>query len=290
MEEIKVYDSFRLTSSPISFKISKMEEHYKKRKGKNDSPHRHNFFTVLVLNSGNGKHIIDFSEYELKSNQVYFVAPGQVHQLIENKSSKGFVILFSDEFLTNNHIDKKFLEDINLFHEFGDSPPLEPSINQFDELLELSKKMFLAQESNSKFYLQEIASYLQLLLIKCSSFCTITDFNTQQIDSGNNILKNFKNLVDSNYKKWHHISDYADKLFVTGDHLNRVIKSLTGKTSKEMIQSKITSEAKRMLHFTDLSSKEIAYELGFSEPGNFSTFFKKCTGISPTDFRNKSLA
>ncbi len=60
-----------------------------------------------------------------------------------------------------------------------------------------------------------------------------------------------------------------------------------GKTSKELIQSRISIEAKRMLYFSDLSIKEIGYELGFSEPANFSAFFKNCTGMSPSTFRNK---
>jgi len=60
-----------------------------------------------------------------------------------------------------------------------------------------------------------------------------------------------------------------------------------GKTAKEYIQSRIIVGAKRMLYFSDSSIKEIAFELGFQEPSNFNAFFKKCTGLSPGEFRNK---
>jgi AraC-like DNA-binding protein len=66
-----------------------------------------------------------------------------------------------------------------------------------------------------------------------------------------------------------------------------VVKSLSGKTAKDFIQSRIIIEAKRMLYFTELSLKEIGYQLGFSEPANFSAFFKKSTGKSPSLFRNQ---
>ena len=71
---------------------------------------------------------------------------------------------------------------------------------------------------------------------------------------------------------------------VSSDHLSRVVKSLTGKTAKDFIQSKLIVESKRLLYFTDLSTKEIAYDLGFSESSNFSQFFKNQTGVSPSEF------
>ena len=91
--------------------------------------------------------------------------------------------------------------------------------------------------------------------------------------------------METHYKTWHATSQYANELNITPDHLNRSIKSLIGKTAKEYIQARITIAAKRMLYFSDLSTKEIAYDLGFSEPANFSNFFKKCTGISPSEFK-----
>ncbi len=84
------------------------------------------------------------------------------------------------------------------------------------------------------------------------------------------------------YSEWHLTTDYATELNVTPDYLNRVIKSLTGKTAKEFIQARIITEAKRLLYFSEMSAKEIGYNLGFSEPANFSAFFKKNTGFSPS--------
>ena len=78
---------------------------------------------------------------------------------------------------------------------------------------------------------------------------------------------------------------------VTPDHLNKTIKSLIGKTAKEYIQSSLIIEAKRMLIHSSQSAKEIAYHLGFS--GTLLTsasFFKKCTGISVSAFKDQFMA
>ena len=94
-------------------------------------------------------------------------------------------------------------------------------------------------------------------------------------------------LIEENYSNWHSVKEYAEHLNVTADHLNRVIKSLTGKTAKEQLLSKIILESKRMMYFSDLNLKQIGYELGFSEPANFSAYFKKYTGLSPTEFKKR---
>ena len=59
-----------------------MEDIYVKRSGQTDEPHRHNYFTVLIIKQAKGLHKIDFNSYELAQQQIFFVAPGQVHQVI----------------------------------------------------------------------------------------------------------------------------------------------------------------------------------------------------------------
>ena len=107
--------------------------------------------------------------------------------------------------------------------------------------------------------------------------------------SENRILRAFKNRVNTDYKTEHSTSYYAEKLNITPDHLNRTIKSTIGKTAKEYIQSRIITEAKRLLYFSELSTKEIGFELGFNEPANFSAFFKKATSFSPSTFQKNEL-
>ncbi|HPE77644.1 MAG TPA: helix-turn-helix domain-containing protein, partial [Draconibacterium sp.] len=126
-----------------------------------------------------------------------------------------------------------------------------------------------------------ISSYIKLFLIHCNNVCTLKNDNPQNQEAINSILKNFKMLVNGKYMVWHQTTDYASELNVTPDYLNRVIKSLTGKTAKEFIQARIIIEARRLLYFSEMSAKEIGYKLGFSEPANFSAFFKKNTGFSP---------
>jgi len=94
-------------------------------------------------------------------------------------------------------------------------------------------------------------------------------------------------LLESRYKTWKEPSRYAEALSISTNHLNDVVKTLTGKSVTAHIHSHSILEAKRLLHFTDLTVKEICYETGFQSTIYFNKLFKKITGMTPLQFRNK---
>ncbi|MDF1570423.1 MAG: helix-turn-helix transcriptional regulator [Bacteroidales bacterium] len=285
MEAIKKYSHVQHADEQVSFRISRMEDIYDSRSGKPDQPHRHDYYTVLLVRNADGQHIIDFNAYALGTHQLFFISPGQVHQVIERKRSVGYAVLFSPEFLVENNIPVGFLEDINLFNTYSDTPPMQLREEEMNQLSEISEEMIRLSASTIKFRNLAIGACLKLFLIKSNNLCTLDLDHPQRQEAGNTILRNFKKLVEQHYTEFHSTSEYAEMLNVTPDHLNRVIRSLLGKSAKEYIQERIILAAKRMLCFTDHAAKQIAYALGFSEPGNFSAFFKKETGYAPTTFR-----
>ena len=287
MKPVKTYEQVDAKKESASFSISKMQATFLKRKGKVDEPHRHNFYSVLVVKNATGQHKVDFNSYPLSNHQVHFVAPGQVHQVIEEVQSDGYVLTFSTQFLIENAIAISFVEHLNLFQNYGETPPLEPNEEQFDIILNFVHTIFDLFESNRNMKELSIGAYLKLFLIECNRICAINPVVSDADISGESIIRSFKNSVNQQYKKEHSASFYAQLLHITPDHLNRIIKAKIGKTAKEYIQSKITIEAKRLLYFSELSNKEIGYELGFNEPANFSAFFKKQTKLSPSYFKKR---
>jgi len=80
--------------------------------------------------------------------------------------------------------------------------------------------------------------------------------------------------------------DYAETLNVHVNHLNKTLKERTGKTTSEIITSRILQESKVLLKSTSWNISEISNCLGFEEVAHFSNFFKKQSGLSPLAFRN----
>lgn len=285
MKAVKTYQHVNSETDSITFGISKMEDIYTKRNGRIDEPHRHNYYTVLIVNQAKGEHKIDFNSYELANKQLFFVAPGQVHQVIESEKSIGFAMTFSNQFLVENSISLSFIESLNLFQNYGQNPPLILTDKQFESAEYFANQMFNLINSDANMKLLSIGAFLKLLLIECNNGCAINPIVSDIDNSGDNLIRAFKKEVENNYKKEHSTTFYANQFHITADHLNRTIKAKIGKTAKDYIQARIITEAKRLLYFTALSNKEIGYELGFNEPGNFSAFFKKNTQLSPSKFK-----
>lgn len=270
----------------MTFELKRMEDVYEQHHGRPDAPHMHDYYTILLVKKARGKHLIDFREYALEGNALFFISPGQVHQVVEEEPSEGFVITFSRHFLAENNIRECFIEDINLFKDYGQAPPLRPSTDVFEKLTALAVQMEDTFKNDTAFQYEALGAYLKLFLITAHNACDlIAGANTQIVEAGLSILRSFKTAVEKHFASEHQVNYYASALAVTPDHLNKTVKSLIGKTAKEYIQSRIIVEAKRLLRHSPLAAKEIAYQLGFEDPAHFSHFFKKCTSLSIRDFK-----
>lgn len=289
-QEIKTYSLEGRSDFSPHFSMKKMEDLFRKTADKKPVPHRHDYYNIYYVEKGSGKHIIDFMEYEVTDRQLYFVLPGQMHQLSFNEEPKGRVVSFTEEFLIKNAIPEYMINDIYLFDDYGQSPPLpinEDSVPIYGRLFD---QIELFSATLDKYTLEAVGALLKLLLIQSNNNCSLYKSDDPQfIESTNHMLRSFKQLLNKHYAESHMVGDYADKLAVTPDYLNKTVKSITGRTAKDLIQSKLITEAKRSLVFSTLSNKELAYALGFDESAHFNNFFKKNTGQTPVEFRQSLL-
>ncbi|MFT3739031.1 MAG: helix-turn-helix domain-containing protein [Breznakibacter sp.] len=273
-------------SQKVEFAFRTMEYIFDKTQGRADVPHRHNYYTVLWVKRAEGKHIVDYREHDLGSDKVFFVSPGQVHQVITTSRPLGVAIMFTCDFLNKNHINRDFITNLGLFSDFPDTPPIQTNLFVNAKLQMITEQIGVAFESEEHFRSETIGAWLKLFLIECNKLMENRPLqNPQALQSGRAILIDFKRLVEENYVQWHKVGDYAAQLSISPDYLNNVIKSNIGTTAKDYIQNRLVTEAKRLGLVTQLSSKEIAFSLGFEDPAHFSRFFKNVEGISFSEFR-----
>ncbi|TNE54976.1 MAG: helix-turn-helix domain-containing protein [Bacteroidetes bacterium] len=279
--------SLRQRPPLVHFNLQTMEAIYERAGGRTDIPHRHDYYTVLLVERAKGEHLIDYHTYVLGARQVHFVAPGQVHQVNAAARPKGWVITFTREFLVANNIPERFITNINLFRQFGDSPPLDLDHATLDKLTRIISEMESCLPQALHYRDRALGALLQLFLIYCNNSLELDSTQLDEDNSGICLLRDFKDGIEQHFREWHKVADYASEIHISPKHLSQVVKNLTGKTAKDLIQDRLILESKRLLLHTSLSVKEIAYQLGFDEPLHFSSFFKKETGGSPSAFREQ---
>lgn len=283
--EIPAFD-LQLEDQSVLFAFRTMEEIFDESGTTPDDPHKHNFYTIIFSKKGEGEHVIDFTKYEIKDNRVFFLTPGQVHQVYTPVRPEGLVIMFTGEFLCKYHINQEFLTNMGLFSCKPDTPPLDLSEERATRIFTMGKEMEALFYRGERYVNEAVASWLKLFLIECNRELERSfDGNTQLLETGRDLVGRFRKLLEERFREWHQVSEYADSLNITSDYLNTVMKDAVGTNAKDFIQSRIIVESKRLGIHTELSSKEIAYSLGFQDPAHFSNFFKKREGITFSQFR-----
>jgi AraC-like DNA-binding protein len=286
-ENEKIYSlDLMYHGAPMPFVIKTMEEIDRALGGIADTPHKHNYYTVIWPVKATGKHIVDFKEYPVFPDQLFFVSPGQVHQIITDPGPTGYVILFSPEFLEKNSIRNEFIADLKLFQKSDETPPLPVNTELAATLRVFAEQMLRSFHLQNDMFLETIGAYLKLFLIECSGSCSmVPGTNLQSIEVSKTLVKHFKALVETRYTKFHQVKYYAEALNITPNYLNEVIKSAISVPAKDYIQNRIILEAKRMVVYTGKSAKEIGFGLGFDDPSHFSKFFKSNTGQTLQEFK-----
>ena len=256
-QEIKTYTLAERSGFSPEFAIKRMEDSYSLLNCRKPAPHRHDYYSVYYVLEGQGTHIVDFTEYIIDNKQIYFLLPGQMHKLEFSSEPKGFIVSFSEQFLVSNAIPDYLINDIYLFNDYGQSPPLPIHQSQAAIYLSLFEQMIAFSGSLEKYTIDAVGALVKLLLIQSNNHCSlIKDENPHLQETTNHLLRSFKQLLNKHYVESHMVNDYADMLAVTPDYLNKTVKSITGKSAKDHIQSKLITEAKRWLLFTNQSNKE----------------------------------
>lgn len=261
-------------------------ELYKNARSIVTAPHRVGFYTLFFIESGYGHHFIDFNQVELLPNCVYFFHKDVVQQFGENCALKGKAILFTDAFFAETSQDTKFLNTTLLFNSI-----VETSRVKDPERINLFLTTYLLMEEelkNDKDISQKLIlkNLLQNFLLVAEREIKSTNINTLNcIDLDYIVL--FKNQLENDFAEQRSVSFYTHKIGLTEKRLNQATKKILGKTIKEVIDERIILEAKRLLINTSESVKEIGFLLGFKEPTYFIQYFKKHSGITPIEFREK---
>lgn len=283
MADIQKFEFDTHISGGIPFEIAAIEsKEVLIQRGQ--QPRRDTFFILFWITGGAGTYFIDFQQYPITSGMLFCVTPGQVHYWQATSPIMGTVILFMPDFLVTSP-SVRFPQDFSLFDwntPSGYRLPLEvrPRLNT---LLQLLTDEYA--HANTFQRLAAIQNVLYLLLIHMQR--TVAPVSTSPPRSGEVLLHAFMALVDTHYVTHRKVQGYAYMLGVTPGHLSDTVSQLSGQTAIGVIHQRTALEAKRMLIHTEQTVSQIATALAFDDPSYFGRFFKRLTGETPHQFRQK---
>lgn len=288
-QSIPVYDICTIdTRSGRDFLVERFGAYLEKHYADLHRSHRHSFYHLVLFTLGKGKHTIDFEQFKIRPYQIYFMIPGQVHSWHFEKGVDGYIIHFNEElfssFLQNGH----YLDRFPFFSGNSKDGVCQLPVNVHGHVISIFESI-LAEAKHMG------AQNIEMICLKLLELFIIVDRSCSKEKQGKipsqklQLLKNFRQLIEKNYRNLRLPVEYAELLYITPNHLNALCQDLLGKTAGEMIRDRILLEAKRLLTNAGLTITEIAYELNFEDNSYFNRFFKRYTGQTPDAFRRSFI-
>ncbi len=242
-------------------------------------PRRLTSYFIVLIDSGSITYKLDLQDITITEGDLLFAMPNQIFvPPAKTENLKYFKVLFDENTLAL--LPQRFSFLVN--------PLNSQKINLDDATRKRVRNVF--QILNQIFYSEKhltdsgiLLAYLNLLL----SELNIVYFKNEPVDVINTNLSKFvefKIMVETNLKEQPSINTIAEKLALTTNSLYRLVKEYSGTSPKDFFTSRLMIEAQRKLRYSNLSVKELAYELGFNDPDYFSRLFKKSTGKSVSEY------
>jgi len=301
MEIISLEEFYKDTASLIPeginkeighFNVFKIDEMINTLKGKHVMPYNRRAYYKISMISGKNRAEYADKVIDIEKNALLFGTPKiPYNYLPQDEDQSGYFCIFTHDFLVKNK-SGVVVDDLPIFQP-GGYPIFQLSEENTEEITSVFKKMYKELSSDYAYkydllrnYVLELIHYGQKLQPATALYPSHTA--SARVSSLFVELLERQFPIESPHQKLslRTAKDYADRLAVHVNHLNKVLKENTGQTTTSIISGRVVKEAKILLKETDWNISEISYCLGFEQVAHFSNFFRKQTSFTPVSFRS----
>ena len=245
-------------------------------------PSKHSCHTLLFVSSGTHIMKVGYEEYRTFSNEIIMVPAGQIFSIKNvNILHTGFICQFHPDILIGKYGSREMLNEFD-FLKISGNPKISLTTEDAASVTSILNRLQKEYLDNPTANLNIVQAYLMAL------FCEMNKNKAKAskvISAAEMLTGKFKELIHQNIKSQHEVGFYASLLNITPNHLNKSVKTVTGKSAAKWIDETILLEAKYLLFQTTLSVSEIALQVGHEDRSYFCRFFKKQEGITPVQYR-----
>ncbi|SFF02902.1 AraC-like ligand binding domain-containing protein [Chitinophaga sp. CF118] len=252
-------------------------------------PNRLDFYMINLITGGEGIKTFGTQEYYLKPGMLCFVSPGMItswQSLVDNHA--GWFCIFTSDFLQQDDLSSY------PFFKIGGNAVLhldETQLQYFNNYFREIEEEF----NGDSLQRQDIIKAFLTIILKKSQGIYASPCIYDNSNAGLRLTTTFTKLFEKDFETlqklkattFRSLGEYARLLNVSQNHLNDTVRLISGKTPGTLIRERIIKEASQLLIHTQLSIAEICFLFNFEDPSYFTRFFKRYTGITPKQHREK---
>jgi len=261
------------------------------------SPNRRNFYKILLLTKGSGVFTTGLNTYYINEPTILFIHPNDIisWKNLSPGEAGGHYVLFKKDFIQKHGVLKAAIDKYGLFTE-KNKQVIKLSHERMHVLSQLFERMKEEELVAAALNEDAIQAYLQLLMVESIRGAQFPESN-KVTDEFHHIHRFFELLEQEAAQiNFDHpirlktAKEFASSMALHPNYLNELLKKQTGENVSTHIKNRLLEEAKVLLLQTDWSLSDVSFSLGFADQPNFNQFFKKNTGLTPTEFRKSFLA
>ncbi len=234
------------------------------------TPQRPTFNSLILIHSDRGSHTVDFTEIPAKAGRLIQVRPGQVQVWKTNGSFDATVLLSQPTAMSTRTWFPGHLSYADLDADAA------ATAEDIVRALRLQQSRFDGDEPTTR-----------LMVSLFGALVALFDQAHRAIEGGRlpEVYVAYRTAIETDLTFRHDVVDYAKVLNYSARTISRACQQVTGQSAKQVLTDRLVLEAKRLLTHTDSPAATISNQLGFSEPTNFTKFFTRNTGHSPSGYR-----
>ena len=282
LEEVKFH---RRDELPFEVEVLRLEELLRRPLDHDlTKPQRIHFHAILLVEEGMSFHDVDFERYPTGPGHLLVVPAMHVQAFASQRLLQGYMAVFTPSFLDSCDLDMKQLADASrVLSSAGplirlDNDSLPRVRDAFQTLAEYTRL------PPGRFANKAVAAAFSLLVFTLAGLPETAASAAAQ-EPQDALVERFLRQLEDHFASEHQAQYYAKALHVSLRSLDRHLVAARSQTTRQAIAARLVLEAKRLLTRREMLVKNIAYELGFLEPQNFTRFFRTQTGLSPKAFR-----
>lgn len=252
-------------------------------------PCRIDAFTIGVGTEGETSVSFNLHEFRLKKDSMFIFTPKNILQVNSQQYFKADVIAISPDFMRRINIDIKNM--MPLFLKFVENPTLaltpEESRSMRGMIAQIERE---TRGPETHFSFDIVSGLIAATIYKVGDimYHYLAEHPEEQNNSHNRAeeyFKQFTHLLGEHFREERSVGFYARQLCITPKYLTTLIKRISGQSVSEWIDNYVILEAKTLLKYSTMSIQEIAYYLNFPNQSFFGSYFKRNTGMSPSQYK-----